>query len=116
MLQSKQQIGRLDERIIFEEKIIGVNVSNEDEQLGWQEVGRAWAEVEDLTGSEDLQADQIEAVRTARFKIRHQEVNVKWRIVRDGEKYNITSVQKANRNGFLHVLAAIGVKYQETTT
>jgi len=116
MLQSREQFSRMDRRITFQSRIIGENESNEDAEIGWEDVVTVWAEVSDATGREELQAEQITAYKASEFTIRHRTVDVKWRIVFDDEKYNILSVQRVNRNGYLKILAAVGVKYQEAGT
>ena len=117
MLQSKEHIGQLDRRITIQEPVYEINpISNERTITGWSDVAAVWAKVHDNTGSENYQAEQIEAVRGTMFTIRFREVDVTWRISFDGDYYNIQSVERPDRKGFLKVLGFIGTDYGDAET
>lgn len=116
MLQSKEQIGKLDRRITFQREIFATNESNEDEGIGWQDEVEVWAGVDDKPGNEVYQSEQLVAVRSSVFTIRYRDVNTSWRISFDGSYYDIISIQRPDRKGYLKVIASIGKHYQETVT
>lgn len=119
MLQSKQQIGRLDRRITFQSKIIGVNASNEDEESGWEDIEttpQVWAAVEEKSGSESYRAEKLTAVTVALFIIRHRtDLNEKMRILYNSRVYDIQSIIFDNRKGYMQITAESGGEYVETT-
>lgn len=116
MLQSREQIGKLDRRITFQSMIVGSDESNADVEAGWEDVATVWASVTDNTGHESLQADQMAAVRSTEFTIRHRTIDEKWRISFDGDLYDIVSVKRPDRNRYLKILAVIGIHYKEVET
>lgn len=121
MLQSKEQIGKLDRRITFQEKVIGDNVSNEDEETGWQDIEttpEVWANVEEKSGTEEFKADQLNGVKLSHFYIRYRnDLNVKLRIVYGSDLYDIQSILALDRNRYLKIVGTTGLKaYQETET
>ena len=115
MLKSKTHIGEMDREITFQEPIKEIQeASNEVVITGWQDVVTVWAKVEDRTGSEVFEGEQVEAVRGTLFTIRFREVDITWRISFDGDFYNIESIERPDRKGFLKVLAFIGQDYLVT--
>ena len=121
MLGTKEQIGSLDSRITFEEAIIGDNVSNEDEQTGWQSISTnpdVWANVDDKSGTEEFKADNLKAVLISTFIIRYRnDLSEKMRIDHNGMKYDIQSIIEIGRKRFLKIVAHTGLtQYKETTT
>lgn len=116
MLASKEIIGKLDRRITLQSKIVGSNVSNEDEETGWQDEVEIWAAIDDRQGAEVTESDQLVGVRQTIFTVRYRNVDLTWRILFESEYYNIVSVQRVARNGYLKIAAEIGQHYVETTT
>lgn len=121
MLQSKEQIGKLDRRIIFEEKIIDENESNEDAETGWQEIAttpEVWANVDERSGTEEFKADQLNGVKLTNFTIRYRnDLNTKLRIVYGNDKYDIQTILPLDRNRYLKIVGTTGLTtYQETET
>ena len=115
MLQSKQQIGKLDKRITFQRKDIGTNESNEDVEAGWDNVVTVWAEVNERRGSESYQGDQLVANTTAAFTIRHRSgLDEEMRITYNGRKYDIQAILYESRKGYIEILAESGGKYVES--
>ena len=117
MLQSNEQIGRLDKRITFQEQIIGVNASNEDEQTGWQNITdtpTVWAKVEERSGSEVYRAEKLTGLTVAVFTIRYRTgITEKNRILYNGKKWDIHSILNGSRKGYLSITAESGLEYQE---
>lgn len=112
MLQHKEDIGKLDKRVTFQQKTIGVNVSNEDEETGWQDVATTWASKEDRNGVEKYAADRLTGFQGAEFVIRwRNDVNIKMRLVCEGLAYNIISFSEIGRKRFMTVLTESGYDY-----
>lgn len=95
MLSSKEQIGKLDRRITFQEKIIGTNASNEDEETGWQNIATnptVWASKDERLGSESYRADKLVDYHTIHFICRYRaDITAVMRVVCEGRAYNIVS-------------------------
>ncbi len=121
MLATKEQIGKMDRQITFEEKIIGENVSNEDAQTGWQEIETSpevWANVEDRSGTEEFKADNLKDVLISQFIIRYRsDLNARMRINYNGRFWDIQSLLEIGRKRFLKIVAHTGMtQYKETET
>jgi SPP1 family predicted phage head-tail adaptor len=118
MLQSNEQIGRLDKRITFQEQIIGVNASNEDEENGWQNISdtpTVWAKVEERSGSELYRAEKLTDLTVAVFTIRYRiGISTKNRIIYNNKKWDIQAILNGSRKGYLSITAESGGEYQET--
>lgn len=109
MLQTKQHIGRLDERITFQKKITTTNDSNEDAEIGWSNYTTTWAQVIEKSGSEFYRSDQLTGVKVAEFTIRYRmDITEQMRINRGGEIYNITAVIRISRKGYLKIMGETG--------
>lgn len=95
MLSHKEQIGRLDRRITFQEKIVGDNESNEDEETGWQNVDTnptVWASKTEKIGGESYRADKLTDYSNVIFVCRYRsDITAKNRVVCEGVAYNITA-------------------------
>lgn len=95
MLSHKEQIGKLDRRITFQELVIGENESNEDEETGWTNITTnptVWASKDERLGSESMRADKLVDYNTIHFVCRYRnDINAKMRVVCDGVAYNIVS-------------------------
>lgn len=121
MLQSKEQIGKLDRRITFQEKIVEENVSNEDAELGWQDIDTnpdVWANVEDRSGTEEFKSDQLKDVLISQFIIRYRaDLNAKMRISYNGRFWDIQNFLEISRKRFIKIVAHSGLTaYKEITT
>lgn len=124
MLGTKTEIGRMDERITFQEEVITQNVSNEDEQTGWQDISTSptvWANVEAITGArpgnEEYRADKLTAVETLTFEIRYRsDLNTKYRISYESKYYDIVAITEVGRKNRLKITAELGPEYKELTT
>lgn len=105
MLRSKTDIGTRDERVTIQ-----TPAPTKDEYgqpvPGWDDFATVWAKVDDRSGGEGLQANQITAYMNTTFNIRFLEgVNETMRILRlrTGEYYNIRSIKRPDRNRSLDV-------------
>jgi SPP1 family predicted phage head-tail adaptor len=117
MLKTKEEIGKLDRRILIQSPVIEINtVSDQAEITSWEDVSEVWAKVEDHTGSEVFEGEQVQAVRGTLFTIRHRTIEMTWRIFFEGEFYDIESVQRPDRKGYLKILGFIGKDHPVSNT
>lgn len=95
MLNSKEDIGKLDRRITFQEKIIGTNASNEDEETGWQNIATnptVWARKDERIGNESYRADKLVDHHTILFTCRYRsDITAVMRVVYEDRAYNIVA-------------------------
>jgi len=92
-------IGRLYRKIVIEEPTEGTNTSGEWVQT-WSTYHTAFANVQKVGGSENLQADKTTATNKVRFKIRFfAGINEDMRIVYGNAYYDITEIQELDREG-----------------
>jgi SPP1 family predicted phage head-tail adaptor len=120
MLNSKEQIGRLDRRITFQEKIVGENESNEDAETGWEDIETrptVWAsKSEKSVGSgEQYRADKLTDFKSVVFVCRYRsDITAKHRIICDGVKYSIISPpQEISRRRYLTIETESGGEFVE---
>jgi len=117
MLNTKEQIGRLDRRITFQYKVVGENESNEDEESGWESIGinpTVWASKNERRGNESYRADKLTDFLNVEFTCRYRDdITPKNRIVCDGIPYNIISVTEIGRKGYLSIETESGGEYVE---
>ncbi len=117
MLQSKEQVGKRDRKIIIQQKTIGDNQSNEDEEIGWEDFATPWASVNEKSGSEHYRNDKLTAVTVAEFNIRYRTGLLEnMRIVYNGRYYGITSIIYPDRRRTILITAESGGEYVEATT
>lgn len=113
MLQSRVRRGQMDRQIIFIKKVIGSNVTNEDEITDWIKVTnkpKVWAKVDQKAGREVVVSDQIQSVINTTFIIDWREdLTEENRAVLDEKVYNIISISEheGSRRGFLMIQAEI---------
>ena len=97
----------MDERITIQEPA-GTTDSYGQSVPDWTDVATVWAKVDDRSGSEKLQADQITAYMNTTFNIRYRTgVDETMRIlrIRTGRYYNIRSVKNPDRKRTLDIAA-----------
>lgn len=124
MLQAKEQVGKMDRRITFQESIIITNASNEDEQTGWQDLAlnpSVWANVVDrigaASGGEEYRAEKLTPYLVQEFNIRYRsDITTAMRIMYDGVRFNIITIQNIGRKRYMKITAESGLEYQETQT
>ena len=114
MLQSKEQIGKLDRRIEFQLKLTEAVASNEDFEKGWTLFSKCWARVEEKSGGEYYRDDKLTAVTVADFFIRYQRgITEDMRIVYNRRLYNIKAIIFMDRKRFIKITGESGGEYQE---
>jgi SPP1 family predicted phage head-tail adaptor len=103
MLNSKQNIGKLDRRIVIQQSTESKDIYGQPVKT-WAALATVWAQVEDRTGSEGVQAEQITASRTTVFTIRYlSTVAERMRILYNFRYYDIHSIKSPDRNRFLEL-------------
>jgi SPP1 family predicted phage head-tail adaptor len=120
MLNHKEEIGKMDKRVTFQEKIFSTDASNQHKITGWQDIDdtpTVWANVEYKTGSEPFQSDQLVAVKTASINIRHRtDLKTENRAIVDNEIFDIMAIIPIGRKRFLKLSCESGGQYKETET
>lgn len=115
MLNHKEQIGKLDRRLTFQEKVIGSNESNEDEELGWVNISAnptVWASRSDGRGTERFAADRLTGFQGASFITRFRsDIDIKMRIVCEDVAYNIISISEIGRRQYMEIVTESGYEY-----
>lgn len=115
MLSVKQKIGPLDRRITFQQKVVGVNVSNEDEEAGWENIlttPTVWANKDESSGNETYASDKLTGFQGVMFTCRYRtDIDISMRIVCGDLAYNIQSLVEIGRKGFLQIGTALGYQY-----
>lgn len=114
MLATKEQIGRLDRRMTFQQVVIGSNESNEDEETGWEDVVTIWVSRVDQAGVEKYAADRLTGFQGSIFVGRwRDDVTIKMRGVCEGIAYNIISISEIGRRRFMQIVTESGYEYVE---
>ncbi len=97
--------GDLDRRVTLQQPVPARDATGEETHT-WSTVGQVWAKVEGLGGAEDFRADKREHDLRAKFTIRYRPgINSMWRIIHDGDVYQITDVTAPDRRETLELLA-----------
>lgn len=105
MLSHKEQIGRLDRRIVIQESTLTKDEYGQ-EMTAWGTFATVWAKVEDKSGSESYQADQLTATRMTVFTIRWiAGLTEKMRILYNYDYYDIQAIKSPDRKRTLQVEA-----------
>jgi SPP1 family predicted phage head-tail adaptor len=118
MLRHKETIGRMDFRITFQEKVIGTNVSNEDEEQGWDDIATnptVWASKDDRSGAENYQADKLTDYGKTIFICRYRtDITAEMRVLCNGEPFNIIAPpREIGRRRFLLIETESGGAFVE---
>lgn len=117
MLSHKEQIGKLDRRITFQSKIVGDNESNEDEELGWENIDTnptVWGSKLIRGGNETYRADKLTDYLSVEFVCRYRgDITPKHRIVCEGIPYNIITVEEISRRRYLSITTESGGEFIE---
>lgn len=118
MLNVRENIGRLDRRITFQQKVYGTDASNQKLITGWENISTTptvYAQVDELSGQEVIQAQQLTGLETASFLIRHRsDLTIENRIVYDGTYWDIHAIHQVGRKRFLKIVAESGGQYTES--
>jgi SPP1 family predicted phage head-tail adaptor len=115
MLQSTQQIGKLDRLVTFIERIISTGESNEDKTDGWQEIATTptiWASKEDQQGYEAVIADRLTYIQPCKWIVRYEDAvgkNEKMRLVYESRVYEIQAITdlSGQRKRYLEVVTKL---------
>jgi SPP1 family predicted phage head-tail adaptor len=120
MLATRTNIGALDRKITFQQKLVSTNQSNEDQEDGWIDIDTTptvYATMTEYRGSEQFVADKINAFQTSLFIIRYRsDINVMMRILCDGLAYNIHSIEWIGRKRYLRIAAEVGFQFEENNS
>jgi len=115
MLQSKYNVGSLDRRITFQQKVFSVDASNQKKITGWENISvnpTVYASVDEVNGSEAIQAEQLNGLKTSTFIIRYREdLSSENRIIYNGEKFDMRPPLEIGRKQYLKIIAISGGKY-----
>jgi SPP1 family predicted phage head-tail adaptor len=110
-------IGDLSKRVTFQRKIKGTDVSNQHKPLGWANVPNnptVYAYVEENSGTEVFQADQLNGITVANIYIRHRDdLTIQDRVVYNGKNYDIHAITEWDgRKNLLKLTCESGGQYK----
>lgn len=102
------KVGKLNRRISLQRYTIVTNRLNEQEQI-WNVFAEVWASKQDISDSERIASQQIQATITTRFQIRYNalvsSLNAKDRVVFEGRIYDISAVKEIGRKEGIEISA-----------
>ena len=114
-MSKPKEIGDMDRRATFQEKVIGANESNEDEELGWVNISTnptVWASRSDGRGSEIFAAQKLTGFQGDSFITRFRsDIDIKMRIVCEDVAYNIISISEIGRRRYMEIVTESGYEY-----
>lgn len=121
MLQHSENIGQLDRKILIEQPVFETDTdSNQRKITGWEEIEsnpNPYAKINEKSGTEVMQTDQIAGVKFTNFIIRYRtDVDLKHRIVYNGWTYNIQSILEIGRKRYLNITCEGGGQWKSTET
>jgi len=103
------QAGALDRRITIQERTDTRDGAGEPVPT-WSTLAEVWASLEPLQGREDFDAQQINAIRPTKFRIRYREdVDETMRIAWDGQTWDINAITYVGRKDGLELLCTAAV-------
>lgn len=104
MLQHRENIGRLDRRIVIQQPVNTKDEYGQETKPTWTTFATPWAKLEDKGGSESYQADQLTASRTTVFTIRWIDgLTEMMRVLYNYRYYDIQSIKNPDRKRTLEV-------------
>lgn len=107
MLTSKTNIGVRDRRIVIQELTNAPDEYNQPIPT-WSTFATVWASIDDKSGKESYQADQLTATRNTVFNIRYLSgLRETMRILYNNRYYNIELIKSPDRDRSLEVTAAL---------
>lgn len=118
MLQSKEQIGRMDRQITIQYKDTERNRGNEPSEVGWIDwaVG-VWARVDEVRGNEEYRSDKETAYTIADFFIRYRNgIKEGMRILFNSRIYDIRAIIFVDRKRYIKLTAESGGEYVESSS
>lgn len=96
--------GKLDRRITIQKPVRVQDASGQMVDT-WEDFATVWAEFRPLAGNERFLAQQVMAELDAQFRIRYlRGVTPLYRILYEGNEYEITAVLTPDRNREMHLL------------
>jgi SPP1 family predicted phage head-tail adaptor len=105
MPQSKQYVGELNRRVLFQSPVVTDGTANSDEINSWTDEFYEYAEVQELEGNEVVEGDRTTHVQKVKFTIRYNaSVTNRWRIVYGGFAYKILSKVEIGRRMHLKII------------
>jgi SPP1 family predicted phage head-tail adaptor len=115
-MPSPKGIGSFDKRVTFQQKIVGTDASNQEKPLGWENIpsnATVWAHVEENSGSEVFQADQLHGLTVASIFIRYRtDLSIQNRVVYNGKNYDIHAItEHGGRRNYLKLTCESGGHY-----
>jgi SPP1 family predicted phage head-tail adaptor len=109
-------IGSFDRRVTFQQRIVGTDASNQHKPLGWENIpnnATTWAHVEENSGSEVFQADQLSGLTVANIFIRYRtDLSVQNRVIYNGKEYDIHAITEIGRRKHLKLHCESGGHYK----
>ena len=115
MLKHEQFTGQLDRNILIQQKVFGTDESNQHKVIAWENIDSypsVRAKVEENSGTEVNQADQLVGVKSTTFWIRYRtDLSIENRIVYKGMNYDIHTLLELSRKRFLKIIATGGGQY-----
>ena len=118
MLQSKEQIGKLDRKITFQVKDTERNRANEPAEVGWNDYAvNVWARVDERSGNEQYRGDKEYAYTITTFTIRYR-LGLKegMRILFNNRIYDLLAILFDDRKRFMTITGESGGEYVESST
>jgi SPP1 family predicted phage head-tail adaptor len=92
-------IGKLDRKIVIQVQNFATNSIGEYTTT-WDTFHNAFANVQKVSGTESITADQVTATNKVRFKIRYfAGINESMRVVYNSNNYDILEIQELDREG-----------------
>lgn len=120
MLTTKEEIGKMDRRVTFQRKVYTTNASNERAISGWEDIStrpEEWANVEEGSGSEVIQGEQLTGLTTARITTRYRsDITIENRISYNSKYYDIHAIIEVGRRRFSMFLCESGGHYSDVIT
>ena len=105
--------GELRDRVTIERKTV-TQAANGEPVTTWATIAELWAKVQQLTGREQIAAQQVQSPADARFVIRRRSgiAPDMHRIVWRGQPYDITGqpAEVGPRREWLEIMATAGVR------
>lgn len=113
MLRSKTRTGRLDRLVVIQQET-RTNDEYNQPVYTWATFSSVWAMVEDKSGAEGYQADQLTATMNTVFTIRYLSgIDEKMRILFNNRFYNIRWIKSPDRNRTLEIGTSISDEENE---
>jgi SPP1 family predicted phage head-tail adaptor len=114
-MSKSEAIGKMDKRITFQRPVFGSDASNQRKITGWENVPSnptVWANVNERSGTEVYQADQLTGVTVAEITIRwRNDLAITYRAVYNSKNYDIQAIIESGRKKFMKLTCESGGQY-----